>query len=296
MNEQYRIAERQYGIVTRVQLTQLGLTANQIEHRVRMGQLEAIYPRVYRVVGSVRSHRQLAMGACLWLAPDAVLSHTSAASLLRLDGRWPETLHLSVPTDERRGRSRRELIVHRTSTLGRRRRIVDSIPCTSAARTIVDCAPLLDDEGLESAFESARRMGLATIATVRRALRDAGTHRRGATALHRVLEQADARALESRLEVKLARLLRTSTLPPSVPQYHVGDYRLDRAWPESRVGIEADGFQFHGRRFQWKRDRRRAATIEAAGWRLIHVTWEDLTETPRRTLDRLAIALGILAA
>jgi len=94
----------------------------------------------------------------------------------------------------------------------------------------------------------------------------------------------------------LARLLRGSDLPPSVAQFRVGPYRLDRAWFEQRVGVEADGFQHHGRRLRWKSDRARVAAIEAMGWRLVHVTWDDVTKRPEQTLDRIRMALHTMAA
>jgi very-short-patch-repair endonuclease len=99
------------------------------------------------------------------------------------------------------------------------------------------------------------------------------------------------RALESRLEVKLARLLRTSLLPTPERQFPVGRYRLDFAWPERRIGCECDGFEHHRARLAWKRDRRRLAAIEAAGWRVVQVTWADVTREPDQTLDRLSLAL-----
>jgi very-short-patch-repair endonuclease len=110
-----------------------------------------------------------------------------------------------------------------------------------------------------------------------------------------VLSVLERRPLESRLEIKLARLLGRSSLQPSEAQYRIGGYRVDRAWPECRVAVEADGFQHHGKRLGWKRDRRRIAAIEAMHWRIVHVTWEDVTRAPSRTLDRIASALGILA-
>ena len=96
--------------------------------------------------------------------------------------------------------------------------------------------------------------------------------------------------------MKLARLLRSTHLPPSVAQHPLLAYRLDRAWPERKVAVEADGFQHHGRHLVWKRDRRRVAAIEAAGWRIVHVTWDDVTVRRRETLDRIGYALSILAA
>ena len=50
-----------------------------------------------------------------------------------------------------------------------------------------------------------------------------------------------------------------------------------------RVGCECDGFEHHGTRLQWKRDRRRVAAIEATGWRLVHLTWDDVTRRSSET-------------
>jgi very-short-patch-repair endonuclease len=93
------------------------------------------------------------------------------------------------------------------------------------------------------------------------------------------------------LEVKLSRLLRTSTLPEPMVQLRIGRFRVDYAWPAYRVVCECDGFEWHGDRLAWKSDRRRVAAIEAAGWRIVHATWEDVTKRPAETLQRLALAL-----
>jgi very-short-patch-repair endonuclease len=296
MNGDFRAAERQYGVITRAQLEDGGLSEGQIEHRLTTVRLELLFPAVYRVVGSVSDAHQVAKGATLWLGEESLVSHLTAAAFLHLEGVRADALHVTIPSRCWRGRGESEVIVHRSLWLPKHhRRRVDGIPCTSAARTIVDCAALLDLEALETALESARRMGLATTTTVSRALASGG-RRTGATAMRRVLAAAETRPLESRLEVKLARLLRSSALAPSVAQFPVGPYRLDRAWPAFRVAVEADGFQHHGSRLQWKRDRRRLAVIEAAGWRIVHVTWDDVTREPARTLDRIRGALGTMVA
>jgi very-short-patch-repair endonuclease len=295
MDEEFRIAERQYGVVTRAQLRALGLSDSQIQRRIATRRIEGIFPGVFRVVGSVATRRQRALGACLWLGDPTAVSHTTAGALLRLDGIETDELHVSILATERRGRGGAGIIVHRTISLpSRERRYVDHIPCTSAARTLVDIAPMVEDEALEAAFESARRMGLATVASVIRAQADFD-RRPGAVALHRVIERAARRPLESRLEVKLGRLLARSPLPPSEVQYRIGSYRVDRAWPAHRVAVEADGFHHHGKRLEWKRDRQRIATIEAKGWRIVRLTWDDVTRQATQTVDRIAFALGILA-
>jgi very-short-patch-repair endonuclease len=187
-------------------------------------------------------------------------------------------------------------MVHRRPTLPAGDVVsVDGIRCTSATRTIIDCGAVLADEPLEAAFEQARRMGLTTVAGLtRRAEELCGRGRPGSSRVRRLLAAQDpsSRALESRLEVRLARLLRKSSLPLPARQYPVGRFRLDFAWPSARIGCECDGFEHHGARLAWKRDRSRLAAIEAAGWRIVHVTWTDVTREPDQTLDRLALALG----
>jgi predicted transcriptional regulator of viral defense system len=95
-----------------------------------------------------------------------VLSHATAGSLMKLEGITTDEIHVTVPANERR--RGHGIVVHGSVVSRHDLRIVDSVPCTSAARTLLDCAISLDDETLEAAFESARRMGLVTPATLQR--------------------------------------------------------------------------------------------------------------------------------
>ena len=135
-------------------------------------------------------------------------------------------------------------------------------------------------------------MGLTSIAAMHARI---GRGRPGSALMRDVLRHAQARPKESRLEVKTARLIRASKLPKPVTQLQIGEYRVDFAWRPIWVICECDGFEWHGNRLQWKRDRRRVATIEAQGWRIVHVTWDDVTKHPAETLDRLALALRAVA-
>jgi very-short-patch-repair endonuclease len=276
----FEIAERQHGIVSRAQLIRDGISPSRIDRLVLGGRLQIVYPSTYRVVGSVPTRHQHLFAACAWLGGD--ISHVTSAELLHLHSGGDDT-HLTVPPSNGRGRVS-GLIVHRREIAGDRR-LVDGIPCLSAARTIVDCGMLVDEEALETMCASAIRYGLATATTISARC---GQGRAGSAAVRRVMKHGEAARLASRLEVRLARLLRKSKLPPSVAQYSVGPYKLDRAWPHVRFAVEADGFQFHGNRLQWKRDRRRIAAIEVAGWRVLHVTWDDVTARPEETLVRLS--------
>jgi very-short-patch-repair endonuclease len=92
--------------------------------------------------------------------------------------------------------------------------------------------------------------------------------------------------------VKTARLLRAHRFRPPANQYVVGPYRLDFAWPSILFAVECDGFEHHGRRLRWKRDRRRIAALESRGWRIVHVTWDDVMHRPVETIARIQLALA----
>jgi very-short-patch-repair endonuclease len=222
----------------------------------------------------------------------------TAGEFLRLDGCRTDRLQLSVLTSVRRRSARAELEVHRVSSLPRADRVVvDGIPCTTATRTILDSGRMLDPEALEVAFESARRMGLSSVRVLRRCASELGIEgRRASRSVNELLKntKSDEAAAQFRLEVKMARLLRASS--PPVRQFPVGKYRIDFAFPDAMVGVECEGFDFHGHRIAWKRDKRRSAWLETQGWRLVFVTWDDVTRRPGETMDRIAIALASAAA
>ncbi len=294
----FELASMQYGVVSRTQALDAGLSTRQIDLRVESGRLAVVHPGVYRTAGAPQTGRQRAMAACLWLGPETLTSFVTGAALLRLDGCRTPDLHVSVPRDVRRRVAEPTITIHRVRLLPRIDRVVvDGIPCTSATRTIIDCAALLDDEALEVAFESARRMGLTSVRAL--ALRAADLckpGRSGSRAIRELLarQQPGDQALQYRLEVKLARLLRNSGLPSLERQVKIGPYRIDFASRVERVGVECEGFEYHGSRLAWKRDKARTAWLEAQGWRLIFVTWDDVTRRPEQTLERIAIALALV--
>lgn len=285
-------AETAYGLVSRAQARSAGMSESAIDRLLASGRWVTVLPSVYRIRGVPVTARQRAFAAALWAGPGSVVSHGVAARLLRLDAiPRPQTIDITVPRST--GLHAAGIVVHRMRLDPGDRVLVDEIPCTSATRTIVDLAAVLDDERLETAFDSARRLRLTSLpALARRADELCGRGRPGSARLRRLLALAGARPLESRLEVRTARLLRAAGMSAPARQFAVGRYRLDFAWPALLLALECDGFEHHGRRLVWKRDRRRVATLEARGWRIVHVTWDDVTAHPDETLARLHGALA----
>ena len=63
-------------------------------------------------------------------------------------------------------------------------------------------------------------------------------------------------------------------------------------WPRRRLVVEVDGYAFHGSRVAFERDRSRDARLVAAGYRVLRVTWRQLTAEPERVVAILAAALA----
>lgn len=85
---------------------------------------------------------------------------------------------------------------------------------------------------------------------------------------------------------------RSSGLPEPVAQYAVGRRFADFAYPEAKIAVEADGGAFHSSRRALEADRARNNELALLGWRVIHVTWADLTRRPVALAARIRAALG----
>jgi very-short-patch-repair endonuclease len=67
---------------------------------------------------------------------------------------------------------------------------------------------------------------------------------------------------------------------------------VDCVWPTRRLVAEFDGYDFHGHRPAFETDRRRDATLVANGYRVMRITWLQLTREPYAVLANVASALA----
>lgn len=119
--------------------------------------------------------------------------------------------------------------------------------------------------------------------------------RRGQKVLRALIAERRDRAGSSEgvLETRLLALLRRSRLPLPTQQHAltiggVGRVRVDFAYPDRMVAIETDGYRWHAGKRRWARDLDRRNALTAAGWRLLHVTWDDVEHDPAGTVERIA--------
>jgi len=290
-----RLAARQYSLAHRQQLFDLEMSPRQIQARVDARWLVPVHRTVYRLAGGRSSPEQTLLAACLAAGPGAVASHRSAGTVWGLRGVEEQPAEIIVVGD--RHRRVAGAVVHRTDDLdpvdvSQRR----GIPVTTPARTLLDLGAVAAASVVESALEDALMRRLVTFEHLGRTLaRLGGPGRSGAGVLRTLVEErAPATGpTQSVLEDELVRVLRRGGLPDPVRQYEVGGVKLDAAYPQVRLGIEADSRIWHGGRLDVQRNSDKANLLLAHGWRVLHFTLSDVRRRPAYVVDAVAQELVV---
>ncbi len=195
-------------------------------------------------------------------------------------------------------------MVHRSQSLpAEDRTVIEGIPCTRAARTIIDLASALEQRQLELALEDALRRRLLNVSWVERRLRTLGSTRWGSRYLSRLLSMRKSREAltDSALEARVFQTLREAGLPRPERQFMVITdeeliARVDFAYPKQRLIIEADGYRYHQDFRAWTNDRDRLNKLAAKGWRVMHARWNDVDEDRDDFVQRVQEALKLRTA
>ncbi len=162
---------------------------------------------------------------------------------------------------------------------------------TSAARTLLDLAPLIGVRELESAVARAESERLVSRAEAQELLARAG-RRPGVAALRAVLELDGGPALtRSEAENRFLELVRQASLPAPETNVRFGGYEIDFLWRDHRIAVEVDGFRYHSSRPRFEGDRRRATNLAALGIHVIPVTWRQIVDEGMATAVRIGNAL-----
>jgi very-short-patch-repair endonuclease len=280
------LAVKQHGYVTRTQLLALGLGADAIDYRVRLGRLIAVYAGVYAVGYVRRTPEARACAAVLACGEKAALSHGSAASLWGFNKHWDAPFEVTAPSI----RTRQGIKVHRCRTLARAditRQL--GIRVTSPARTVLDNAPRLTGKRLSRFVNGALRTPFLHAASLADVLNRNPNHP-GTKRLRRFVDGPKA---NSPLEDDFLEFAKRYRLPTPVTNTHLLGYEIDVLYPRERVIVEVDGYEFHSDRDSFERDRKRDAIMLEAAYVTVRMTKERMEQEPEQEARRL---LGILAA
>lgn len=286
----YRVAEEQYGVVTRTGLLAEGVTTDRIRYRVRVGELRRIYRGVY-LAGPLLIPRAREMAAVLACGPTSAVSHSSAMWMLGLDARRDgDLVHVLRP-----GSASTRIAgirLHRTVRLEPDEVMkFEGIPITTVARTLLDIAGRRPTREMETLIGRAERARLADIAALRLLLGRHPDHP-GAAKLRRLVDpDAKIAFTRSAAEAEFLKLVRASGLPAPETNVRVRGHEVDFFWRTERLVAEIDGYAYHGNRPSFESDRRRDRALAAAGVRVVRATWRTLRAEPHRLLVELTQAL-----
>jgi very-short-patch-repair endonuclease len=290
------LAARQHGVVGIDQLRRLGFSERSVHRRAQDGRFHRIHQGVY-AVGHARLtlHGRLT-AAVLACGPGAVLSHRSAAALwgFRRESRRP----IDVTAPGRRGRAPSGISAHRHGSLRSRDiAVIEEIPCTGAARTLLDLAGVLSVEGLGRAVARAEILRVLDLREIEDLIAS-NRGRRGVARLRLVIDEYDwrAEATKGELERRFLELCRRAELP--LPGVNVlidcGASRplADFVWADSRLIVETDSRQFHGTDSAFEADRKRDQELTLAGWRVIRTTWSQVNDRPEELARTIRLLLS----
>jgi hypothetical protein len=291
------LAAVQHGVFALSQVTAFGLTARAVQQRAARSRVHRIHHGVYSLVPrALLTRKGHWMAAVLACGPGAVLSHQKAAALHGIRDSARAKIDVTIP---RRSVLRRAGIdVHQAPTLAAHDiAVVDNIPCTTVARTLLDLAEVIDARPLELAFDKSEILELFDLRAINDQLARNPT-RPGAAIIRRLLEEhyVGSTLTESMIEEAFFALTRRLGLPdPQVQQWiDLGDggpmIRADFVWRPQRVIVETDGTRVHGTHQARERDPRRDQRAILAGWKPIRTTWRQIFRRPQElgpTLVRL---------
>ena len=287
------LAATQHGVVARRQLFTVGLRRGAIDRRLATGRLHSLHPAVYAVGQPRIAGPGRLLAAVLACGDHALLSHRSAAALWELLPYAGSRVHVTAA--HRGRRSLRGICVHSIRRPHVENRAARSgIPLTSVARTLLDLAQNVRQDQLERAFEQAERLRLLDLSAAVRLCERSNGHR-GLTRLRPLVAQAGRPVAETRseLERRFLRLCDDNGLPPAAVNVVVAGHEVDALWRAARLVVEIDGFEYHGTRAAFERDRARDADLQLAGFRVLRVTSRRLSREPQAVASAIGSLIGV---
>jgi hypothetical protein len=277
------IADRQHGVIAYDQLLGLGLGPDAVQHRAQTGRLLRVHRGVYAVGRSSLAGHGRWMAAVLACAPDGLLGHRCASSLHGLLFYGGRRIDVITAT----GKKRPGIVVHRVGHLrDEDRAVVENIPVTSVARTLIDIARIVRPEQLERAVDAAERRGVLDLR--------AFEGRKLPRALRSALDgYRDVGFTRSHFEHRFARLCLDRGVRLPAMNVWIADQEVDAVWEEERVAVLLDSWEFHRTRGSFEDDRRRQATLTLLGYRVLPLTQRRFEAAPDEVMKEVRSLLAI---
>jgi len=288
-----QLSRRQHAAVRRDQLLAAGVTRAQIATRVQRGEWQRAFHSVYILGDPTLIPLSIESAVLLSLGPDSALHHRTAGFLWDLARPKPQVVEVTIPRSN--ARSRPGVRIHLTQSLDPKDiRHRDGLRVTSPARTIIDLAADSSSTELEHATSEAVAQRLMTDIELQEALDRTPANHPGAARLRARLSIDPDLLLRTRSVAE--RIAYPLILDAGLPRPRLNEIvqglRVDMHWPDHKLIVEIDGFQYHSSRHAFENDRRRDQILIAAGYTVIRITWHQLTNEPYKVVAAIAQALA----
>ncbi|MBN9099587.1 MAG: DUF559 domain-containing protein [Pseudonocardia sp.] len=277
------ILVRQAGVISREQALAAGLTADTIDHRLRLRRWRPLHPRVYLAAGHRRDDEVRVRAALLWAGDGATLSGTAAAWWQGMAERAPATVGVTVGR-HRRPRSRPGVAVRRRELAAEDVAVHRGLVVTAPPLTVIESAVEQGDRG-SLLLDRALRRWVRFPDVYEAYCRNLGSH--GSASAGRILVAAADRSA-SVAERLLVAMLRESGAAGWQCAFPAGGHLIDIAFPAARVAIEVDGWAWHMDAERAAADKRRQNALVRQGWTILRYTWHDLVGRPKAVLAEIA--------
>lgn len=287
----------QHWLASLQDVREAGGSARSAATRIGAGRWTAADVSVYRLAGAPRPWQGRVLAPILAIGGRTMASHVTAAALHGLPGFGRGTPEISVA---RAGDRRRQgLIVHTSTDLERCTRvIVEGVPTTDIARTLLDVGRRVGDQRLLRAIEWSRRADKTDWSSLISTLaHHARRGRPGIRRLRRVITANMDRdeVTDSDFELLVLALLAEAGLPTPVLHHEVLDggrfvAEVDLAYPALRIAIELDG-AVHLQPEVRELDLRKQNDLVLAGWTVLRFTYDRFRSHPERVVAEIRAAL-----
>lgn len=271
------------GVATTKQLLAV-MTYRTLARRVRDGEIVRVWHGVYSL-GSPDTARRLR--ALDLLSETTIVGCLgTAAQLYGFDTENTVRTHILDPGV--RMRPSADLMVHQR--IGAPLKKIDGRLLTAPAWTAIELARSLRRPRALATLDAALRSATCTAADLECALKEQ-RGRRGVVKVRQLLPHADARA-ESPMESEMRLVFMDWGMPTPELQYEIVDrhgqlWRVDFAWPESRVAAEYDSMDWHANPVAVKHDRMKSARLQEIGWTSVPAVVDDVRRYPAELCSRI---------
>jgi hypothetical protein len=291
-----KLLKIQYGVLTRNQALEAGLSRQVLRSRIQSGgRWQRLLPGVYLAVTGTPTADQLDVAALLYVGWGSALTGSAA---LRWHGmssrpRRQGLVDVLVPAGSRR-QSLAFVAVQRTTRMPELVCYRGPVSFALPARAVADAVRLVDDlRSARATVAGAVQSRLCEVDQLSEELR-AGPIR-GSALMRRVLTEVAAGARSS-AEAEFMDLIKRGGLP--TPLFNASLYLDDELiavadawWPEAALAAEVDSREWHLSPEDWEYTMRRHARMTSLGILVLHFSPNQIRHKPEEVLRTIKTTL-----